>query len=278
MEIGIFCPAWGMMETDLEVKLQRIKNAGFDGVEMGAPKEKAACRKARQLLDQYELLFIAQVWTAGKNAEEHMQSLEDQVECNSELSPLFINAQSGKDHFSFKDNLKLLQHADEVSRKYGVHINQETHRGRFAFAAHVAYGYLKEMPSLTLTADFSHWCCVSESFLDDQREYVEAAIGRTMHIHARIGYAEGPQITDPRAGEWEDALNVHLKWWDEIVAKNRKNNAALQTITPEFGPAGYLHTLPFTNLPVADQWGINCYMKDLLRERYKNGAAPGQKA
>lgn len=278
MEIGIFCPAWGMMETDLEVKLQRIKNAGFDGVEMGAPKEKAACRKARQLLDQYELLFIAQVWTAGKNAEEHMQSLEEQAECNSELSPLFINAQSGKDHFSFKDNLKLLKHADSVSRKYQVQINHETHRGRFAFAAHVTCDYLKEMPSLTLTADFSHWCCVSESFLDDQQKYVEAAIGRTMHIHARIGYAEGPQITDPRAGEWGDALNAHLKWWDGIVEKNRKNDLGLQTITPEFGPPGYLHTLPFTNLPVADQWDINCYMKDLLKERYKKDAAPRQKA
>lgn len=31
-------------------------------------------------------------------------------------------------------------------------------------------------------------------------------------------------------------------------------------MTPEFGPDGYLHTLPFTNAPVADLWEINTWM------------------
>ena len=31
-------------------------------------------------------------------------------------------------------------------------------------------------------------------------------------------------------------------------------------MTPEFGPDGYLHTLPFTGQPVADLWQINSWM------------------
>jgi hypothetical protein len=38
--------------------------------------------------------------------------------------------------------------------------------------------------------------------------------------------------------------------------------------TAEFGPPPYLPKIPFTNEPVADQFAINNYMKDLLRERY----------
>jgi hypothetical protein len=40
------------------------------------------------------------------------------------------------------------------------------------------------------------------------------------------------------------------------------------TITTEFGPPPYLPTIPFKNVPVADQFEINSFMKDLLRDRY----------
>ncbi|MBL1529518.1 hypothetical protein ELD69_31550, partial [Klebsiella pneumoniae] len=32
------------------------------------------------------------------------------------------------------------------------------------------------------------------------------------------------------------------------------------TLTPEFGADGYLHHLPFTNVPVADLWSLNAWM------------------
>jgi hypothetical protein len=60
-----------------------------------------------------------------------------------------------------------------------------------------------------------------------------------------------------------------LTWWDKVVAKHKENGVKLLTITTEFGPAGYLPTLPFTQQPVADQWSINVYMLHLLKDRYK---------
>jgi hypothetical protein len=35
---------------------------------------------------------------------------------------------------------------------------------------------------------------------------------------------------------------------------------------PEFGPPGYMPTLPFTNQPVADAWRVNVEMRKLLIE------------
>jgi hypothetical protein len=96
---------------------------------------------------------------------------------------------------------------------------------------------------------------------------VNLALSRTDHIHARIGHAEGPQVNDPRAPEWKNAVDAHLSWWDKVVERKRIEGTPITFLT-EFGPPSYLPTLPFTNQPVANQWEINIYMMDLLRKRY----------
>jgi hypothetical protein len=42
---------------------------------------------------------------------------------------------------------------------------------------------------------------------------IELAIERAEHVHARVGYPEGPQVPNPRVAEWEQALQKHLYWW-----------------------------------------------------------------
>jgi len=121
---------------------------------------------------------------------------------------------------------------------------------------------------LRITLDVSHWVTVAESFLDDQPEAMELAIQRTEHIHARVGYPEGPQVADPAAPEWNEALQHHLAWWDRIIERKRFETNALVTITPEFGPYPYMVHLPYSQKPIADQWQNNVYMMNLLRERY----------
>jgi hypothetical protein len=39
------------------------------------------------------------------------------------------------------------------------------------------------------------------------------------------------------------------------------------TMTPEFGPDGYLHLLPFTRQPVAGLWELNVWMGGELRRK-----------
>jgi hypothetical protein len=45
-------------------------------------------------------------------------------------------------------------------------------------------------------------------------------------------------------------------------------DAATLSFTPEFGPDGYLPTLPFTHQPVADLLEINTAMAHWLRARF----------
>lgn len=71
-------------------------------------------------------------------------------------------------------------------------------------------------PQLKLTADYSHWVCVCERFLDDQEEQIRIANRSAIHVHGRIGFPEGPQVNDPRAPENREALQRHEEWWAEI--------------------------------------------------------------
>jgi sugar phosphate isomerase/epimerase len=180
-----------------------------------------------------------------------------------------INSQTGKDWFTFEENQKLIAAAAAISENMGVRILHETHRGKFSFNARLTAQHLEADPSLRIAADFSHWCVVSESLLEDQPAAVELAISRTDHIHARVGHPEGPQVADPRAPEWKPALDAHLGWWDRVVECHQKKETPVLTITPEFGPAPYMPILPYTGMPVASQWDLNVYMMDLLRERYR---------
>ena len=106
-----------------------------------------------------------------------------------------------------------------------------------------------------------------ESLLDDQQDTVSRTLERVDHIHARIGHAEGPQVNDPRAPEWKQAVDAHFAWWDNVVARKKKEGKVLTFLT-EFGPVDYMPALPYTRQPVADQWAINKYMLDILRMRY----------
>ncbi|MBS7233790.1 hypothetical protein KHA90_22490 [Flavobacterium psychroterrae] len=127
---------------------------------------------------------------------------------------------------------------------------------------------LQENQQAKITADFSHWCVVSESLLEQQEDAVNLAISRAIHIHARVGHTEGPQVNDPKAPEWQIAVSAHLKWWDQIVKERVDDAAEFLTITPEFGPVPYMQTIPFSTMPVSNQWEINVYMMNLLKSRY----------
>lgn len=94
------------------------------------------------------------------------------------------------------------------------------------------------------------------------------AISRTVHIHSRVGFVEGPQITDPRAPEWDEVLQAHLNCWDKVIELQQKNKRELFTITSEFGAPPYMPLLPYTRQPIVNQWEVNVYMMNLLKERY----------
>jgi hypothetical protein len=263
MKVKSFKALWGM-KGSLESQFERIAAAGYDGIESPLPHAieqyfgyHADERQFRRLLEQYRLDYIAMVFTGGGN---HAESFKEQVDRASTFSPVRINSHSARDCMPFGEQAAFFEKAQAVEQGLDIPVGHETHRGRAMFTPWTTSALLREFPELKLTADFSHWVCVCESLLEDQMEHLELAVRRTIHIHTRVGFAQGPQVPHPAASEYGLELRTHLDWWKRIIQVHADAAIPL-TFTPEFGPPGYMHTLPFTNRPVADLWEVCLWMK-----------------
>lgn len=275
MKINYFCPRWGAENTPWDEFCIQVKAAGYDGVETGIPFDEAEKNAIVQSLEKHGLLLLGQYFQSfEKDFTEHTTNFEKYLQNIASLNPVLIDSQTGKDYFSLEQNSRLFSIAQQITHETGVQISHETHRNKALFAAHISHDLLKANPDVRITADFSHWCNVSESLLEEQQEAVGLAIDRAIHIHARVGYSESAQVPDPRIDAWQTELSAHLSWWDKIIALQAQSGTQVFTITPEFGPYPYMVHHPETNLPISSQWDINLYMMKLLKERYKDIAVP----
>jgi sugar phosphate isomerase/epimerase len=265
-ELLIFATNWGFT-GDWDEFCDKIKQEGYDGAEAWYPEDEKQRHEFLTAFEKHNLKFGLLVGGQDRDHKKHLQQFSSSLEKAAGLKPVYINCHSGRDHFSFEQNKAFIDRTTEVSERTKVPVYHETHRGRILYAAPIARQFMEKIQPLRLTLDISHWCNVHESLLDDQSDTIALALSRTDHIHTRVGHAEGPQVNDPRAPEWKDAVTAHVGWWDRVVEIKRKEGKRLTMLT-EFGPADYLPALPFTRQPVANQWEINKYMLDTLRKRY----------
>jgi sugar phosphate isomerase/epimerase len=269
LDLTILATNWGFDGT-LDQYCSKAKGEGYDGIEIWWPMEKKDQDELFAALKKYNLKVGFLCGGQQSNFAEHYPFFEKMITAaatNVFQKPIYINCHSGRDYFSYEENKKFIELTTALAKQTGLTICHESHRSRMLFAAPVAKQYFEKHPELRITFDVSHWCNVSESLLQDQQETVNIALQRTDHIHARIGHAEGPQVNDPRAPEWESAVKAHLAWWDQ-VAQYKKEQGKPLTILTEFGPPDYMPTMPYTRKPLADQWAINVHMLQLLRKRY----------
>ena len=255
---------WEMWHEPLDVFLDRAVSDGFEATEIFLETESASAAEMSNAHRERGLALVGQILTQGGTADAHIRSLEEQFEYAAACGPIRINHHAGRDIFSFEDNARILERVIQLGRDSGIPVTVETHRGRPTFAATETRRYLEALPKLRLTADFSHWMVVHESDLRDQEDTLALAIERSDHIHARVGYEEGPQVPDPRAPEWKGHVDRHLTLWRRVVEARREDGTGELTVAPEFGPPQYMHTEPFTNQPVRDAWETNVYMRDYL--------------
>ena len=277
MKIKFFYPRWGFENTPWETFLTDVKNAGYAGIEWFPYSEDADIQKVLALLQELQLEFVIVMTVIGshENFEDYLTALKEQLLelsaiRNNAIRPSHITAQTGREYFSEQQIEDCLACCADVSKQTGIPIYQETHRNKWAYAAHVVHPFLEKHSDLYLTLDVSHWFCVSESYLADQQAAVQKAIQHARHIHARVGHIEGPQVWEPAARDYAEALDAHLKIWDKWIERRLNEEADYCTITPEFGPPPYMIFANREGTPQQEQWRLNNWMKSLLEQRYQN--------
>jgi len=278
MRIEIFAPHWGSNHLAPDVFIEQVVAAGFDGIEMSLPLDASARDNWTRRIEKAGLKLIAAQWETVFHSDfaAHRSALAELLDNACAARPLLVNTHTGKDYYTQTQNSELITLAAAISAKHGVPIVHEIHRSRFSGHPMLLLPYLAQFPQLPLTADLSHWCCACESLLEDQPQTLAQVLPLVRHIHARVGHAQGPQVADFRAPESQPALQQHLAWWDQVVSLRRAAGAEVTTFTPEFGPAPYTQTLPYTQQPVADAWQQNVAMLALLRARYSPTGQPAE--
>ncbi|MGB5556292.1 MAG: sugar phosphate isomerase/epimerase [Flavobacteriaceae bacterium] len=265
-QLQFFQTDWGRTDSWFAF-CERTKKAGYDGIEVWFPTELQSMLDLKRALDQYNLKVI---FLAGTDKslpfEASLVSYTERLMSLVEYGPVAINCHTGSDFFTFEQNKAFIDAANKIAKENNIPIYHETHRGRFSYNLPDTQKYIAAIPDLKLTLDISHWMVVHESLLPKQDAELQEVIDRSNHIHARIGHAEGPQVNDPEAPEWQIALERHLDIWENVIRQKWETDPNF-TITTEFGPADYMPTLPYTRLPVADQWKANIYMMKALKER-----------
>lgn len=216
--------------------------------------------------------WIPQVFSRGfapgGSVREHIDSLREQVDEVAGYGPLFINSHSGADTWSAAEATEFFGLALELEKRAGIVIAHETHRMRYLGTPWRTHEILNAFPALRLTCDFSHWVCVCERLLPDLGDTLALAARHCHHVHARVGFEQGPQVPDPSAPEYATHLAAHEAWWDAIWASQRERGVKVSTLTPEFGPAAYMPLLPHTRQPVADLATICDWMAARQRARF----------
>ncbi|MCP4975060.1 MAG: sugar phosphate isomerase/epimerase [Maribacter sp.] len=265
--IQFFQTNWGN-ELSWDAFCQRTKASGYDGIEVWFPSEKGSQNQLKVALEKHGLVVA---FLNGTNRslpfEEGLEAYKKHFYTLIEWKPVYINCHTGSDFFTFEQNKAFIDAANKISKESGIPIYHETHRGRFSYNLPGTNAYLHEIPDLNLTLDISHWMVVHESLLQGKDTILKDVVNKSKHIHARVGHAEGPQVNDPEAPEWRSALDRHMDIWESVIRKEWENGRDVFTITTEFGPPNYLPALPYTQIPVADQWKANVFIMKAIKER-----------
>lgn len=257
---------WGR-QISWDAFCEKTKADGYDGLETWFPSDEKSQQELKAALEKYDLKVG---FLNGTNKslpfEESLKSYSEHFKTLIAWKPAYINCHTGSDFYSFEQNKAFIDAANKIAKENNIPIYHETHRGRFSYNLPDTKNYIQAIPDLKMTLDISHWMVVHESLLQNQDIELKEVLDRSYHIHARVGHAEGPQVNDPEAPEWKKAVDRHLDLWEKVIRQKWKTNSTY-TITAEFGPADYMPTLPYTRVPVADQWKANLYMMKALKER-----------
>ncbi|HEX3890172.1 MAG TPA: TIM barrel protein [Verrucomicrobiae bacterium] len=274
MKLKTFKTLWGHA-GGLDDAIAACGKNNFDGIEGQPPASAPKRLEFQKKLDAAGLDFIAEICTGGGYVPDrqlspykHLESLQRRAEAALECRPLFLTVIAGCDAWSIGESVDFFASAIRIAEQFGITASFETHRSRSFFNPWTTRDILKQLPTLKLTCDFSHWCVVCERLIDTEPDVLALCAERAHHIHARVGYDQGPQVPHPAAPEFRAALEAHENWWMQIWRSQIARGMTVATLTPEFGPDGYLQCQPFTGKPVADLVEINNWMAARQKQRF----------
>ena len=274
-QLQCFKTLWGCNGTAVEVVNQALYE-GFDGIEGPLPQTKAEVSDFISALRQAELNYIAEIATTGSfvpdrrlSINDHLQSLRQQLTQLIDVPAALVSCLGGCDAWPLTQSVEFFHRAMELASAFERTISFETHRGRSLFNPWITRDILAQIPELRLTFDISHWAVVCEGLQPSEEALIKTLAHHCQHLHARVGYDQGPQVPDPRQGVYQQNFAQHLHIWRQLWVQQVQCGQGVITVTPEFGPDGYQYrnVQGTENLVNLDE--INRFMMTALRQQFQ---------
>jgi hypothetical protein len=261
---------WGMSklgengrEWTIEEKLDKIAEAGFAGIS-GVPTSDAF----RERVERYGLHCGAGgfPWTADDLVPLMIKAKEQ--------GAMYYNAQV-LDNFVIGDEaIRRLKGMMETARRIGLPLFIETHRGRITQDVIRTSEYVKAIPDMRLTIDFSHYVVNGEldGFVPETaataETYFQQLLPRTSCIHARISNGQQVQAdVGPDANEAQ--ADRFFKWWETGIGHwlGQAGPGDILPIVVELGPPPYALTRTlsrYADTEITDRWQQSLAIKRRL--------------
>ncbi|GGR19468.1 hypothetical protein GCM10008957_34970 [Deinococcus ruber] len=261
----------------MEQAAEQFRQQGYAGLENHFGDAQTR-RHARSVLAATGMLNVAMVFTqphpvAGHTVQAHLDSLAQGLAEALDTEPVCVNVHAGYDAWDEADTLRFFEGASRLGARLSIPVGFETHRGRSLNTPWRTLMVLDHFPDVRLTLDLSHWVLVCERLPDDQQTALQAAAQACVHLHARVGSEQAPQLNDPRAPEHARLVAWFEAQWRRVWQAQQARGDAVSTLTPEFGPPDYQPTLPYTGAVISDLADVCNWMRDRLADRFARAGA-----
>lgn len=275
MHLHTYRHLWGVPDSFAQAAA-KFKQRGYSGLEIWMGKVDHPAQ-LRQILQEHDLGFIPLIATLpdaqhNHTPSAHLESFRRLLEDALAMQPVKINVHAGYDGWSAAEQDVFFNSALPMLQGLPCPVMFETHRGRPTFSPWNTLRLLEAFPQMRLTLDLSHWVVVCERLIDDLSPILAKAATACSHIHARVGYEQGPQVPNPQAPEYLPHLEAHERWWRMVWQTQQAQGHPVSTLTPEFGPPPYLQTQPHSQTPLANLEEVCEWMAQRQRTNFANWA------
>ncbi len=226
---------WALQEREqlLLASLEQGIAAGFEFFEAGLREDRMT--ELRSLLERLPLKLIAQGWATT------IGELEPFLQRAMCLKAVAFNLHLGHAFHTVDEAVALMEEAEAMTKRYGLPLLLETHRGRITQDLFRTYELSRRLPDVMFTLDASHYLVGGEIWGGSEkmfRKHLAPVLSHTGMIHGRISDGQSVQVP---AGARMAATELLLELWTEAMRLwlAEAPAGAVLVFEPELGPPPY---------------------------------------
>lgn len=253
-------------EPGMEASLDRIAEAGFDGIS-GPCTELQEAERLAKAADRVGLLRHAEWQCFPKTVDD----LKPVLEFAGKWGGHHICVQPDVRPRKFADAAALMEGWLTLAKQSPIPLWIETHRDRMTTDLYFTLDLLDHFDEMELVADLSHYL-VGREFAwpvsDENHGYIRRILDRSRALHGRVASREQVQI-EISFPQHRPLVEQFLDWWEYAMRRylaDPKDDAPL-AFNCELGPRPYAIT-DSSGRDSTDRWAEALQLRKLVADRW----------